>query len=106
MPRKNLHARPFDETTKVKLVLFSLYVREWLPVFLASNNPYWKTVNIFDFFAGPGRTTFNENGSPLLTINEVFPYAKHIKEKSLNLNLYFNEYTKEKFDSLSSSMPS
>jgi hypothetical protein len=33
---KNMHAKPFDEGTMVKLELFKLYFREWLPVFAKS----------------------------------------------------------------------
>jgi len=51
MPKRNLHGKPFDEGTKVKLDLYREYLREWLPVFI--NSPYVDTLQIFDFFADP-----------------------------------------------------
>jgi hypothetical protein len=51
---KDLHETKFDEATNVKLAIYRDYLKEWLPVFLAKEEPIWTTINIFDFFAGPG----------------------------------------------------
>jgi hypothetical protein len=33
----NLHNRPFDEGTIIKLRIFELYARGWIPVFLSAD---------------------------------------------------------------------
>src|SRR5260221_586291 len=97
---RNIHAKPFDEGTNVKLSLFREYIKGWLPVFLTKNKPFWKTINIYDFFAGPGKTEHGDKGSPLIVIEEVKGYFSAIKSKSFKVNLYFNEYDSEKYQAL------
>lgn len=93
---KDLHDKPFDEGTKAKLAIFRDYLREWLPVFLARENPIWTTINIFDFFAGTGSDVEGTKGTPLIVLDELLPYHQNIKSKGLTVNLYFNEYDKDK----------
>jgi len=61
MPKRNLHGKPFDEGTKVKLDLYREYLREWLPVFI--NSPYVDTLQIFDFFADRTRCDWHPRQS-------------------------------------------
>ena len=63
MPTRNLHDRPFDEGTIVKLDIFEDYLKEWLPTFVMSHadGDIW----IFDFFAGTGRDVVGAAGSPI-----------------------------------------
>lgn len=52
------HDNAFDPPTHLKLNIFRGYIREWLPVFLTrrtDGRSGHKRVNVFDFFAGPGR---------------------------------------------------
>ena len=97
---KDIHKSAFDEGTKVKLSIFQDYLREWLPVFLAKKEIFWNTINIFDFFAGPGSDTSGMKGTPLIILDELAPYSDNIKKKNLKVNLYFNEFKKSKYDEL------
>ncbi len=97
---RDIHKGPFDEATKAKLAIFKDYLKEWLPVFLAKKEVYWNTINIFDFFAGPGSDTNGTKGTPLLIVEELSPYLENIVKKKLKVNLYFNEFKKEKYESL------
>ena len=56
----------FDEGTKIKLLLYEQYLKEWLPVFLAQPRPVRNVVNIFNFLFGPGNDINNQKGSPLI----------------------------------------
>ncbi len=106
---KDLHAKPFDEGTKAKLAIFRDYLREWLPVFVAPDTPRWTTINIFDFFAGPGADIEGTKGTPLIILEELEAHTHSLKIKGLKVNLYFNEYEKDKCEELKvklKSMPS
>lgn len=97
---KNIHSEPFDEGTKVKLALYEGYLKEWLPVFVSPNKPNWKTINIFDFFAGEGQDCEGYKGSPLITIEQVLGYSKFLEEGKIEVNIYLNEFVKKKYNSL------
>jgi three-Cys-motif partner protein len=71
MPADDFHQRPFDEGTLTKLQIFELYAREWLPVFLARDQPPRKELHLFDFFAGPGTDSLGEPGSPLRLLRQL-----------------------------------
>ncbi|KKK85629.1 hypothetical protein LCGC14_2771360, partial [marine sediment metagenome] len=60
----DFHNKPFDDETILKLEIFRGYTREWLPVFLSKRT--FSSVNIFDYFAGPGKDSHGQEGSPLL----------------------------------------
>lgn len=81
MGERNLHSKPFDEGTLIKLDLFRFYVREWLPVFISAKKIYWKTLNIYDFFAGPGKDVDGKKGTPLIILEELEPYYGEIVDK-------------------------
>lgn len=100
MSARDLHADPFDEGTAVKLSLFSDYLTEWLPVFLKRADPIWNTINIVDFFAGPGTDVAGELGSPLIILESLMPYNAAILEKKLSVNVYLNELHNGKFQNL------
>jgi hypothetical protein len=48
---KDLHEKPFDETTIAKLEIFEDYAQAWLPTFIRWGE---REVYIFDFYAGTG----------------------------------------------------
>lgn len=102
---RDLHKNPFDESTKVKLSLFEGYLREWLPVFLAAKDPKFKTINVFDFFAGPGKSDAGDEGTPMLIFRELRPYVDGVAPKGITLNVYLNEYDDSKFASLKQHVP-
>lgn len=56
MARKDLHDKPFDQTTIAKLEIFQDYAQAWLPTFVMKGAD---TICIFDFFAGTG---YDKNG--------------------------------------------
>ncbi|MBC7798113.1 MAG: hypothetical protein H7Z37_14675, partial [Pyrinomonadaceae bacterium] len=56
MAQKDLHEKPFDDSTIVKLEMFEDYAQEWIPTFVMQNT---STICIFDFFAGTG---YDKNG--------------------------------------------
>ncbi len=104
---KNIHKEPFDDGTLLKLGIFKAYLKEWLPVFLAKGDPIWRTINVFDFFAGPGKDVDGNVGSPLIIMEELLssnfngmPFDTLVKEKGFKVNLFFNEYLKGKFEEL------
>ncbi|MCF0061741.1 three-Cys-motif partner protein TcmP [Dyadobacter chenwenxiniae] len=98
--QRDLHAKPFDEGTRSKLAIFRDYLREWLPVFFARKETIWHTINIYDFFSGPGSDNYGNKGTPLIILDELSPYFQTIIDKQLIVNLYFNEYDKDKYKSL------
>ena len=51
---RDLHRKPFNESTLVKLELFRTYITAWLSVFVKSERMTKKKIRIFDFFSGPG----------------------------------------------------
>lgn len=96
---RDLHSSEFDETTESKLELFRLYLREWLPVFLAAKSS-GRPVNIFDFFAGPGRSPTGQPGSPQLIVEELRPYYGAARRRGVRL--FFNEKNRKKLAALRS----
>jgi three-Cys-motif partner protein len=97
---RDIHKTPFDEGTKAKLSIFQDYLKEWLPVFLSKKEIYWNTINVFDFFAGPGSDSIGNKGTPLIIIEELSPYIDNIIQKRLKVNLYFNEFSRTKQEEL------
>lgn len=101
---RDLHKKPFDPGTKVKLSIFHDYLKEWLPVFLAKKEAYWHNINIYDFFCGPGLDSKGIKGTPILILEELESYLQEIQNKKLKLNLYFNDYSTEKTEELKSNI--
>ncbi len=98
---KDFHNKPFDDETILKLEIFQGYIREWLPVFLSKKS--FSSINIFDFFAGPGEDLDGKSGSPLIVINEVRNYLSdplRPQAKDVKVNLYFNDDDKTKYNKL------
>jgi len=98
---KNFHNKPFDDETILKLEIFQGYIREWLPVFLSKKS--FSAINIFDFFAGPGKDVDDKRGSPLIIIDEVRNYLGNpVQQQAQNvkISLYFNDDDKKKYHKL------
>ncbi|VEN75420.1 conserved hypothetical protein [Candidatus Desulfarcum epimagneticum] len=95
------HGAPFDEATLLKLDIFRGYIRSWLPVFLSKRS--YPNVNIFDFFAGPGRDINGQSGYPLVIIDEVSRYfldESFQKAPQASVTLYFNDSESENIQQL------
>ncbi len=97
---KDLHVTAFDEGTKIKLLLYEEYMKEWLPVFLSPPKPICDVVNIFDFFAGPGSDINDCKGSPLIALDIVQEFPSLISGGSPSVHLYFNEKVQRKLRQL------
>lgn len=102
MSGRNHHSEPFDQSTLIKLDLYRRYVRAWVPVFLNSPTRIDR-IQIFDFFAGPGRDQSGKSGSPIIALEEIT--AALLKDHKTNpeIHLYLNEMMKSKFDTLQDS---
>lgn len=100
MAVRNLFRKPFDEGTIVKLKLYADYLKEWAPVFLSKKVPIWKTVQIFDFFAGQGKDSLDNPGSPLIAYGVIKSFEKLIIERGLTVILHLNELDEDKYNSL------
>ncbi len=93
MAGSRFHDKQFDEATKLKLEIFRGYIREWIPVFVSKSN-YWKQVNIYDFFAGPGRDRSGNPGSPLIILDEITRYlSDETRPKAVDsqIRVFFND---------------
>ncbi len=72
--QKGFHDKPFDPATLAKLRIFELYAQEWIPVFVSSPQPKFDSVEIFDFFSGPGKDSVGVLGSPLRLLSQLRNY--------------------------------
>ena len=97
MPGRDLHAQPFTEETRAKLRIFENYTQEWIPTFVMSGFP---EICIFDFFAGTGYDKVGVPGSPIRILEQVAKNRNILFEKSTKVNIYFNEFVAEKYESL------
>jgi len=79
----DIHSKPFDEGTQIKLQIVRDYLKEWLPVFIMKKVPTWKKLFIYDFFAGEGSDTVGNYGSPLIILDEIRKYCNAIQEKEM-----------------------
>jgi three-Cys-motif partner protein len=100
MPTKNLFNEPFDEGTLFKLKIFNDYFKEWLPVFVSSNKPIWRNVQIFDLFAGAGKDENGISGSPMIILEELNKWKTLIENNKIKINVVFNEFEKKHFEQL------
>lgn len=94
---KDIHAKPFDEGTLVKLELFKLYLREWLPVFTKLKA---EKIEIYDFFAGEGLDSIGNQGSPLIILDELKAHCKEFKVNPTEVTINFNDSDAKKISIL------
>lgn len=100
MPIKNLFSEPFDDGTLFKLKIFEDYFKEWLPVFVSSDKPFWKKIQIFDLFAGMGKDENGILGSPLRILNELNKWKTTITLHNLEISVVFNEFSQKNYEGL------
>jgi three-Cys-motif partner protein len=96
MSPDDFHDKPFDEGTLTKLQIFELYAREWLPVFLAPENPWHNTIHVFDFFAGPGTDCQNIPGSPLRLLRQLQEYQGTRGRGKARIHVHFYDEDSDK----------
>ena len=92
--------QPFSEDTNVKLELYREYLKKWFPVFLAKKKPFVYTVNVFDFFCGPGKDSAGTIGSPLIAIEVLKLFYGIVKSTQVEINLHFNDSNQEHIEQL------
>ena len=90
--------KPFSQETITKLDIFEEYLRAWLPVFVQS--PWYKEINICDFFAGEGNDLKGNQGSPLRILKVIHEYKDSIIMKGMKINILLNELNRKKFESM------
>ena len=100
MPRKDINEKPFDEGTKTKLEVFQLYVREWLPVFLAREKIIWSAVHLFDFFCGSGTDSEGTAGSPLRILDELVKQPGWLARRDVTTTVHFSDEKQKKIETL------
>jgi three-Cys-motif partner protein len=102
---KKFHEDEFDDGTQVKLSIFREYIRKWFPVFLVARpgGEAHRTVNVFDFFAGPGTDRAGNPGSPRIIQDELKNYCQtrgNMKAEGVQIALYFNDKDPELIEQL------
>jgi len=96
---KDINKNTFDKATKLKLEIFGESFKEWLPVFI--HDKYTKAVYIFDFFAGSGTDSENNNGSPLILLDKAKgDERKYCSKAQKPIKFFFNEGVEEKSNEL------
>jgi len=100
MPVKDLHCEPFDKATLLKLEIFERYLEAWLPVFI--HNSRDNEVVIFDFFAGSGKDSIGQDGSPLRILKKIKEFQADIFRKHFSITVKLNELEEKKFIDLRS----
>jgi len=102
MGNKNLHIKPFDNGTLIKLEIFEDYAQAWIPTFVMQSKP---EIHIFDFFSGPGYDSIGVAGSPIRILEKIGEQLGNFLSKKTKIVLHFNEFepttkTQKKYDLL------
>ncbi|AKP25279.1 conserved hypothetical protein [Leptospira interrogans serovar Manilae] len=66
-----------------------------MPTFILQDQ--FRTIQVFNFFAGPGYDNAEQPGSPFLTLETILQFKNELDQKPTHIILYFNEYKKTKF---------
>lgn len=97
MAVKDLHDKPFDSGTLLKLEIFEKYTQAWLPVFAISKG---ENIFIVDFFAGTGYDVNGVPGSPIRIISKILEFSELLLKNRTKVHLHLNEFKKGKYSSL------
>lgn len=99
---RDINKSEFDEGTKLKLSIFRECFREWYPVFLY--NQHISRLFIYDMFAGSGKDTVGNVGSPIILLQEAMgnekQYCSRIRQNNKSVILAFNEKEESKRNEL------
>jgi len=84
---KDLHEEGFTEQTKVKLELFSRYLRNALPVFFQQ----FKRFVVADLFAGPGEDRNGHDGSPAIIVSALRYHQDLLSQTNVEVVVFLND---------------
>ncbi|WP_165022757.1 three-Cys-motif partner protein TcmP [Dysgonomonas sp. ZJ279] len=96
--KKDINKHAFDESTQLKLSLFKDFFKAWLPVFIYRKDI--ERIYIYDMFAGSGKDSIGQFGSPLMLLNEVKEYCEVLEKTGKKIIFGFNEYLEDKCELL------
>ena len=107
MAKKDINKHEFSEGTKLKLDIFRQCFREWYPVFV--HNPYISHIYVYDMFAGSGKDSVMNPGSPIILFQEARGKNKQyckalLKENAVGVTFGFNEIVDQKRKVLESNL--
>lgn len=97
MASKDLHDKPFDSGTLLKLEIFEKYTQAWIPVFAILKG---ENILIVDFFAGTGYDVNGVPGSPIRILSRILEFAPLLLENRTKVHLHLNEFKKDKSTTL------
>lgn len=100
MSKEQFFNEAFDEATFTKLDLYKNYLQEWLAVFVARKEILYPNINLFDFFAGEGKDSKGNLGSPLIALEVIEAYRDYIENKNIQVQLFLNEKDTKKTEVL------
>lgn len=100
MAANNHHEVAFDEGTRTKLLIYKKYIQAWLQVFIHSSVHRRSTLQIYDFFSGPGTDSEGTPGSPLILMNELAEQRESIAAAGHRVRVYFNDIDPSKISRL------
>lgn len=89
MGYKDLHEKPFDKGTIVKLEIFEDYAQAWIPTFVMIGV---REIHIFDFFSGPGYDSRHVPGTPIRILQKIAEQLGNILHRRTKVVLHFNEF--------------
>lgn len=88
----------FTPGTLAKLRLYGWYMREWLPVFYST--AFVRTINIVDFFCGPGRDSSGTPGSPMIILKQLSDARVRLQKWGGTITVRFNDSSRANTDRL------
>ncbi len=101
---RDLHRKPFNEETLVKLELFRSYITAWLAVFVKSQRVTKKKIRIFDLFCGPGTDCSGQKGSPVLILETLQGLSSSIRNGGYSVEVFFNDASPDKITELNETL--
>lgn len=89
--------KEFDDGTKAKLTIFRRYIREWISALLTRSRRQFHQLNVYDFFAGPGKDVKDNLGSPLIIIDEIKAFCQNrgAQKAQIPVQIVFNDKNEE-----------
>ena len=95
---KDINSEEYDAGTKLKLDILSKYLVEWFQVMV--NIDSFRTIYLYDFFAGSGTDSTGYYGSPIIMLTHLINNCSKLKEKNKTAELLLNDNVTEKIEKL------